>query len=81
MVDLSVGGAGLEHDTFLRPGDACALSFALNDDLYTFSARIQWTHAVLPTTLPTGGVRFRSGVAFDRIPSPAKPLLAWLLTR
>ncbi|MFB3855664.1 MAG: hypothetical protein ACE148_17835, partial [Vicinamibacterales bacterium] len=63
------------------PGSVCALSFALNDDLYTFSVRIQWAHAAVPATPATGAVRFRSGVAFDRTPSGAKRLLAQLLMR
>ncbi len=72
IVDLSVGGVRLEHHGILRPGAECRVRFALNDEVYLFTAGVMWSRAV------EGGSRllFHSGLAFERMPGAVKPLLA-----
>ncbi len=78
VLDLSLGGARLEHEGALRPGDACMLRFALDDEVYVFAARVAWSRTV-PRRDSREALRFQSGLAFERLPGAAKPLLAGLL--
>jgi hypothetical protein len=77
VLDLSVGGVRLEHLDALRRGAACRLRFALNDEVYLFSACVIWSRSVQPQDGGGGGL-FHSGLAFEGMPDAAKPLLAEL---
>lgn len=74
ILDLSVGGARLEHQGALRPGAECRVRFALNDEVFLFTAGVIWSRAVNGRS---SGL-FHSGLAFEGVPPPAKPLLAEL---
>jgi len=77
IVDLSLGGARLEHLTVLRPGDTCFLRFALNDQPYTFTGRVAWSNVV--GRRPDGDLVYQTGVAFQKVPAGAKALLHELI--
>ncbi len=77
VLDLSAGGARLEHESALRPGAACRLRFALDDEVFLFDCGGVWSQAVQPAN-GGGEMLFHSGLAFKRVPNGAKRLLALL---
>jgi hypothetical protein len=77
VLDLSIGGARLEHRDPLRRGATCRLRFALNDQVYLFNADVVWSQAVQPQNGGDSGL-FHSGVAFERIPDEPRALLVQL---
>jgi hypothetical protein len=78
--DLSAGGLRLAHEGILRPGESCLLRFGLNDELFTFSGRVMWSRAIGRAGPRSGRLLFHSGIAFERVPGAARPLLTQLLT-
>ncbi len=77
VLDLSAGGARLEHQSGLRPGAACRLRFALDDEVFLFDCGVVWSRAVQSRS-SGGEMLFHSGLAFERVPNGAKRLLALL---
>ncbi len=79
LLDVSLGGARLEHQGALRPGIECHVGFVLNDEFYLFSARVIWSKPVQEQDR-ADELLFHSGLAFERVPEAAKPLLATLVS-
>jgi hypothetical protein len=46
ILDLSLGGARVEHTIILRPGSNCYLRMPLNDQVVTVNCRVIWSRAV-----------------------------------
>jgi hypothetical protein len=79
IVDLSLGGARLEHAVVLRPGDTCFLRFALNDQLFTFTGRVAWSNVIGRREGRANELVYQTGVAFERVPTGARALLSELI--
>ncbi len=79
IVDLSLGGARLEHVLVLRPGDTCFLRFALNDQLFTFTGRVAWSNVIGRREGPAKDLVYQTGVSFEQVPVGARALLGELI--
>jgi PilZ domain len=77
ILDLSLGGARVEHTIILRPGSSCYLRMPLNDQVVTVNCRVIWSRAVERGPGETGGTAliFHSGVQFGALPREAQALL------
>ncbi len=79
ILDLSLGGARFEHGLLLAPGDACVLRIPGKAQSLTLIGRVVWSRAVERTSRAEDDPLFESGVAFDRLSSEARALLARFL--
>lgn len=66
ILDLSLGGARVEHTVILRPGNSCYLRLPLDQRSLTVNCRIVWSKAVgrAPGEQGGTGLLFQSGVQF-----------------
>ena len=66
ILDLSLGGARVEHTIILRPGSSCYLRLPLNQRVLTVNCRVIWSRAVDRGPREQGrmGLLFHSGVQF-----------------
>ncbi len=83
ILDLSLGGARLEHGIVLRPGTRCHFSFRLAASVLTVTCRVVWSKVVGRETGGPGGtgLTYHSGVQFDTLSRDAKAVLtAYLRT-
>ncbi len=79
VLDLSFGGARLEHSTMLRPGDICFLRVALRNRSLRLTGRIVWSRVVGRTGGARGTLVFQSGVAFDKLLAGSRNVIAGFL--
>ncbi len=82
LLDLSLGGARIEHCSLLRPGSACALEFPATLPL-VLTARVTRSTVVGVEEEATGGrlLRYESGLAFVNLTPEQRTALAQLLER
>ena len=81
ILDLSLGGARLEHAIVLRPGTNCYLRLRLNASVITLNCRVVWSRVVERAAgdLRGTGLTYHSGVQFDTLSREAKAVLAAFL--
>ena len=74
ILDLSRGGARVEHTIILRPGSSCYLRLPLDERVLTVNCVIIWSRAVADEQ---GGVGllFQSGVQFGSLSREAESVL------
>ncbi len=77
--DLGAGGLRLEHEGILRPGKPCLVRLRLHDEPFTFGGRVVWSRAIGPAGPGSGRLLFWTGIAFERVPAAAQPVLAQLV--
>ena len=78
VVNLSVEGAGIEHEVMLRPGQPCFLRVTLTDRAVFICASVMWSCASR-----FGGegnsVIYQTGLKFERVPETTRNELAVFL--
>lgn len=77
ILDLSLGGARVEHTIILRPGNSCYLRLPLDERSLTVNCRIMWSRAVgrTPGEQSGTGLLFQSGVQFGSLSREAQATL------
>lgn len=83
VLDLSLGGARVEHTIILRPGSSCYLRLPLDHRALTVNCRVIWSKAVARANGEQGGtgLLFQSGVQFSSLSGEAEAMLqAYLST-
>ncbi len=77
ILDLSLGGARLEHGIVLRPGTSCNLRLRLAASVLTVNCRVVWSKVVGREAGGPGGtgLTYHSGVQFDTLTRDAKAVL------
>jgi hypothetical protein len=77
ILDLSRGGARVEHTIILRPGSSCYLRLSLDERVLTVNCVIIWSRAVdrVPAEQSGTGLLFQSGVQFGSLSSEAQAVL------
>lgn len=77
ILDLSLGGARVEHTVILRPGNSCYLRLPLEQRSLTVNCRIVWSKAVGRAAGEQGGtgLLFQSGVQFGSLSREAQATL------
>lgn len=81
ILDLSLGGARVEHTIILRPGGSCYLRLPLKDQVVTVMGRVVWSRAVgRAAANPSGtGLVYQSGLEFGALAAEAHAHLAAFL--
>jgi len=81
FLDLSLGGARIEHTNILRPGSMCELRVPLRNRRVTLLCQVVWSTAVGRAEGETRGtgLLFHSGLQFASLASDAQTLLAAFL--
>lgn len=82
ILDLSLGGARLEHTVVLRPGSTCHMRVPLGARFITVLGRVVWSHVVGRATQSPDGTRgllYQSGLEFVRLAGEARSRLAAFL--
>ncbi|MBI2114980.1 MAG: PilZ domain-containing protein [candidate division NC10 bacterium] len=81
ILDLSLGGARVEHTIILRPGSSCYLRLPLKEQVVTVMGRVVWSQAVgRAAANPSGtGLVYQSGVEFGALAQEAHSLLVAFL--
>ncbi len=74
VLNLSPGGAMIEHAGRFSPGQTCVLTLRLAEVDLHLRARIAWSRLYSVRTSPPGEeeVRFRSGLQFVDVPESAE---------
>ncbi len=77
ILDLSLGGARVEHTMILRPGTSCYLRLSLDERLLTVNCRVIWSRAIgrAPGEQGGTGLLFQSGVQFSSLSREAQAIL------
>jgi hypothetical protein len=77
VLDLSLGGARLEHGIILRPGSTCFIRVFLDERVLTVNCRIIWSRAVgrAPGASSGTGLLFQTGVQFGTLPRETQAVL------
>lgn len=77
MLDLSMGGARVEHTMILRPGSSCYLRLPLDERVLTVNCRVIWSRAVgrAPGEQSGTGLLFQSGVQFGSLSRESQAVL------
>ncbi len=77
ILDLSLGGARVEHTMILRPGSSCYLRLSLDERVLTVNCRLMWSRAVgrAPGDQGGTGLLFQSGVQFGALSREAQAVL------
>jgi hypothetical protein len=77
ILDLSVGGARVEHTAILRPGSTCHLRLPLKHHNMTVVCQVVWSRAVGRAEGETRGtgLLFQSGLEFSKMTAEARKLL------
>lgn len=78
ILDLSLGGARLEHTITLRPGDTCHLRVPLKPQMVTLMGHVVWSRAVgraADRSDGTTGLLYQSGLEFAALAGEARTLL------
>lgn len=83
ILDLSIGGARVEHTNILRPGGMCHLRLPLRNYRATLLCHVVWSKAVGRAEGETRGtgLLFHSGLQFTSVSSDAHALLSAYLDR
>lgn len=84
ILDLSLGGARVEHTIILRPGGSCYLRLPLKEQVVTVMGRVVWSRAIgRATANPSGtGLVYHSGLEFGALaPEAHSHLTAFLESR
>ncbi len=78
LLDLSLGGARVEHTIILRPGSSCYIRVPLSEKVLTVNCRIVWSKAIGRTEGEAGetGLLYQSGVQFGTMAQDTRTLLA-----
>jgi len=78
LLDLSLGGARVEHTIILRPGSSCYIRVPLSEKVLTVNCRIVWSKAIGRTEGEAGetGLLYQSGVKFGTMAQDTRTLLA-----
>ncbi len=77
ILDLSLGGARVEHTMILRPGSSCYLRLPLEERLLTINCRVVWSRAIgrAPGEQGGTGLLFQSGMQFGSLSGDAQAVL------
>jgi hypothetical protein len=77
ILDLSQGGARVEHTTILRPGSSCYLRLRLDERVLTVNCRVVWSRAVAraPGEQSGTGLVFQSGIQFGSLSREVQAIL------
>ena len=84
ILDLSLGGARLEHTAILRPGSICYLRLPVEQQALSVMCRVIWSRAVGRAEGRPGetGLLYQSGVQFSNMAREVQiALAAFLKTR
>src|SRR5512138_94737 len=67
VLDVSLGGARVEHDVVLRPGSTCHLRLPLAHNVITVVCHVAWSRAVARADASThgAGLLFHTGLEFS----------------
>jgi hypothetical protein len=78
VLDLSLGGARVEHTIILRPGSSCYIRVPLSERMLTVNCRIVWSKAIGRTAGEAGetGLLYHSGVQFGAMAQATRTQLA-----
>lgn len=78
ILDLSLGGARVEHTNILRPGSMCHLRLPLRGRRVMLLCHVVWSRAVGRVEGETRGtgLLFHSGLQFVNVPSELRTLVA-----
>ena len=78
ILDLSLGGARVEHTTILRPGSTCHVQLPLRHRRVTAVCLVVWSKAVGRAEGETRGtgLLFQSGLEFTKLAEEVQKLLA-----
>jgi PilZ domain len=81
ILDLSLGGARVEHTTILRPGSTCHLRLPLKDQAVTVMCNVVWSQAVgrAEGEQRGTGLLFQSGLEFTNLAAEVQKLLTAFL--
>ena len=77
ILDLSLGGARVEHTIILRPGSSCYIRVPISQSFLTVNCRIVWSKAISRTEGETGqtGLLYHSGVQFGSMAQDTRTML------
>ena len=77
LLDLSLGGARVEHTMILRPGSSCYLRLPLDERVLTVNCQVIWSRAVGRVAgEQTGtGLLFQSGIQFGSLSREVQAIL------
>ncbi len=84
ILDLSRGGARVEHTMILRPGSSCYLRLPLDERFLTVNCIVVWSRAVdrVSGQQAGAGLLYQSGVQFGNLSQEAEAMLdAYLNTQ
>jgi hypothetical protein len=81
ILDLSLGGARVEHTHILRPGGMCHLRLPVRNQRVTLLCHVVWSKAVGRADGEAGGtgLLFHSGLQFASVSSDVQALLSGYL--
>jgi len=81
LLDLSTGGARIEHLNLLRPGSPCRIELPPALGAPTVSARVVWSRVLGTEPSPDGErrIRYQSGLAFVGVTAEQQSALTRLL--
>jgi hypothetical protein len=77
ILDLSLGGARVEHTTILRPGSTCHIQLPLRHHRVTAVCLVVWSKAVgrADGEVRGTGLLFQSGLEFSKMAAEVQKLL------
>jgi len=77
ILDLSLGGARVEHTIILRPGSSCYIRVPIRQRVLTVNCRIVWSKAISRTEGDTGGtgLLYHSGIQFGSMAQDTRTML------
>jgi len=77
VIELSQGGARIEHSMVLRPGSSCYLRLPLSEGILTANCIILWSRVVDRAASQQGGsgLLYHTGVQFGNLTREAQALL------
>ncbi len=80
ILDLSKGGARVEHTMMLRPGSACHLRLPIRTRSVMVVCNVVWSKAVgFADASQGGGVLYQSGLEFARLTMETQAILTAFL--
>ena len=80
ILDLSMGGARVEHSMMLRPGSTCHLRLPIRTRSVMAVCNVVWSKAVgLAEASQGGGVLYQSGLEFARLTTETQAILTAFL--
>jgi hypothetical protein len=77
ILDVSLGGARVEHTMILRPGSACHLRLPIKGRTLLVVCTVVWSRAIgLADTTQGGGLLYQSGLEFAHLNPETEAILA-----